>query len=98
MKPRSACRKIANRLSSSFGNTSARPRALPRFWLISIRAFSFASVFTSSRKPVEPEETFSFDMIVERSGGPVVVDHHGFGRQVAATGRRRGKVTSGGPR
>ncbi len=69
MKPRSAWRKIANRLSSSLGNTSARPRAIPRFWLISIRAFSFAAVFTSSRKPVEPVETFIFDMIVERSGG-----------------------------
>ena len=68
MKPRSACTKIANRLSSSFGNTSAKPRALPRFWLISIRALSFASVFTSSRKPVEPEETISFDMIVELVG------------------------------
>ena len=69
MNPRSACTKIVNRLSSSFGKTSASPRAFPKFWLISNRAFSLASVFTSSRRPVEPVLTANFDMIVEVPGG-----------------------------
>ena len=65
MNPRSAWRKMANRQSSNFGNTSASPRAWPRCRLISIRAFSFASVLTSSRQPLEPDGRFNFDIIVE---------------------------------
>ncbi len=98
MNPRSACTKIVNRLSSSFGKTSASPRAFPKFWLISSRAFSLASVFTSSRRPVGPVLTANFDMIVElpvgRSSSTIVT---------AGAGSRRwpaGGVTarSSGPR
>ena len=75
--PRSAWGKIANRLSSSFGSTWPSPSARPRLRLISIRAFSFASGFTSSRRLDEPEETSSRDMTVECAGRRLVVDHLG---------------------
>ena len=70
MNPRSACTKMRNRLSSTWGNTWSSAMARPRLCVISIKAFSLVSAVAANWGTPRLEITSSFDMIVELETSP----------------------------
>ena len=69
MNPRSACRKILNRLSSTRPSTSTIAMVVPRLRVISSRALSFISGLAPICSPARVGVMSSVDMIVVPASG-----------------------------